>query len=423
MLSSSHTHVGRRAKRISNSDGNNTESGETKPLTESEMNKLGAKIVKAELMGNTKLADELKIQLKNARDIAKNVQICSTEEIQNVILTQTDSKGITRPLESRVQTIKSSQNNKRKNVETHVSGKKVRHYFDDDKYSLENLFHKEKGRSTNEDDAVFVKIASKNGDMDEIFEEQITHIKSDAEQNEKDRSHAIKEHKRLSKSLDNCYWCIDSKYMLKHMIITMDSDICLSLPHYTSLTSGHCIITPVHHIACQLQLDENIWEKLKMFKEALYKMFMDQKLYPVFYEIYKSRHKFSHMQLECVPLKKRIGELAPIYFKKALLECETEWSMNKKVINLENKDVRKAIPNGLSYFMVEFERNKGYAHVIEDEHMFPTNFAQEIIGGMLDLNRDIWRKPKKEHFDQQREKVLKFSEIWKKYESDIKNHN
>lgn len=42
---------------------------------------------------------------------------------------------------------------------------------------------------------------------------------------------------------------------------------------------------------------------------------MDQKLYPVFYEIYKSRHKFSHMQLECVPLKKRIGELAPIYFK------------------------------------------------------------------------------------------------------------
>lgn len=52
MLSSSHTHVGRRARQISNSDGN-TESGETKPLTEAEMNKLGAKIVKAEIMGNT----------------------------------------------------------------------------------------------------------------------------------------------------------------------------------------------------------------------------------------------------------------------------------------------------------------------------------------------------------------------------------
>lgn len=38
---------------------------------------------------------------------------------------------------------------------------------------------------------------------------------------------------------------------------------------------------------------------------------------------------------------------------------------------------------------------------------------------MLDLNRDMWRKPRKENFDQQREKVLKFSKIWKKYEFEI----
>ncbi|KOX69713.1 CWF19-like protein 2 [Melipona quadrifasciata] len=418
MLSSSHTRVGRRARHVSTDDANNAKLGEIKCLTETEMNKLGAKIVKAEIMGDTKLANELKIQLKNARETAKNVQTSNTGEAQDVILTQTDSKGVARPLEPRVQITKSSQN-KRRSAETFVSGKKVRHYLDDDKYSLENLFHKEKGRSTNEDDAAFVKAASKNGDMDEMFEQQITNAKLNTKQNERDRSHAIKEHKRLSKCLDDCHWCIDSRNMLKHMIVAMDSDICLSLPYYTSLTSGHCIITPTHHIACQLQLDENIWAKLKMFKEALYKMFTDQNLYPVFYEIYKRRHKFSHMQLECVPLKKKVGELTPIYFKKAILECETEWSLNKKVINLEHKDMRKAIPNGLSYFMVEFERNKGYAHVIEDEHMFPTNFAQEIIGGMLDLNRDVWRKPRKENFDQQREKVLKFSEIWKKYECEI----
>lgn len=53
--------------------------------------------------------------------------------------------------------------------------------------------------------------------------------------------------------------------------------------------------------------------------------------------------------------------------------------MNKKIIDLEHKDVRQAIPNGLSYFAVEFERNKGYAHVIEDEHMFPKNFAEVTL--------------------------------------------
>ena len=407
----------------SNSNKDGIKSTEIKPITEAEMNKLGAKIVKAEIMGNTELAAELKNQLKRARELtAKAIQLRETDKVQDVILTHTDNKGITRPLQSGSQSTDSSRQTRQKNLQTHVSGKRVRHYVDDDKYTLQQLFEREKGRSVNEDDATFVKIASKNMDMDDIFEEQITRTTLDRKQDDKNRSLAIKEHKQLSRNLDSCRWCIDSEYMLKHMIVSMDSEICLSLPHYTSLTDGHCILTPIQHVACQLQLDENIWERLKIYKRVLYKMFMDQNQYPVFYEIYKSRHKFPHMQLECIPLPKEIGESAPMYFKKALLECETEWSMNKKIVDLEHKDVRQAIPNGLSYFAVEFERNKGYAHVIEDEHMFPKNFAEEIIGGMLDLDHDVWRKPKKENFDRQREKVLKFSKIWEKYDSGITDH-
>lgn len=390
---------------------------ETNTVPELDLNKLGAKIVKAEIMGDTKLVAELKLQLKQARELATNaVRLNESEKDQIVTLTRTDSKGVTRPLEHRNQSTDSSRSTKRKTAQTHTAGKRTLHYFDDDKYSLQELFQREKGRSANEDDAAFIKVASKSMNMDEIFEEQITRVQDSSKRDEQDRSLAIKEHKRLSKSLDTCHWCIDSKYMLKHMIVAMDSEICLSLPAYTSLTEGHCIITPVHHIACQLQLDENIWEKLKAYKQALYNMFAEQNKYPVFYEIYKNRHKFVHMQLECVPLPKEIGELIPMYFKKALLECETEWSMNKKIIDLEHKDIKQAVPNGLSYFMVEFEISKGYAHVIEDEHLFPKNFAEEIIGGMLDLDHDIWRKPRKETFDQQREKVLKFSETWKSYD-------
>lgn len=36
------------------------------------------------------------------------------------------------------------------------------------------------------------------------------------------------------------------------------------------------------------------------------------------------------------------------------------------------------------------------AHVIEDAETFPSNFAQEIIGGMMNLNVNKWRKPRKE---------------------------
>ena len=113
-------------------------------------------------------------------------------------------------------------------------------------------------------------------DMDDIFEEQITRTTLDRKQDDKNRSLAIKEHKQLSKNLDSCRWCIDSEYMLKHMIVSMDSEICLSLPHYTSLTDGHCILTPMQHVACQLQLDENIWERLKVYQTLLISYMQNQ---------------------------------------------------------------------------------------------------------------------------------------------------
>jgi len=59
-----------------------------------------------------------------------------------------------------------------------------------------------------------------------------------------------------------------------------------------------------------------------------------------------------------------------------LLECEIEWSINKKIVDLISKDIRHAVPNGLSYFVVEFASHPGYAHVIENEEMFPQNFAK-----------------------------------------------
>lgn len=62
--------------------------------------------------------------------------------------------------------------------------------------------------------------------------------------------------------------------------------------------------------------------------------------------------------------------------QKAILECETEWSSNKKLVDLSGKGVRQAVPKGLPYFFVDFGLQPGYAHVIEDEKIFPQNFAQ-----------------------------------------------
>ncbi|XP_043290104.1 CWF19-like protein 2 [Venturia canescens] len=390
-------------------------------ITEAEMNKLGAKIVKAEIMGDMELAAELKAKLELARTARKNKPAVSSgtkpAEEENVILTKINAKGMARPLEPRsLYEEPTGGRRKAKKVDTHESGKRVRYFADDDKFTLQEMFQREKGETSAENDATFVKMASKSMDMDELFEQRITRQDSDAKQDERDRTRAIKAHKKLEKSLDNCRWCFDSKNMLKHLIVAMGSKTYVSLPSHVSMTVGHCILAPIHHVSCQTQLDEDVWEELQNFKKALTKMFMKRNEFPVFFEMSVGQHRFPHMQLECIPLPDEVGSMAPIYFKKALLECETEWSTNKKVIDLSNKDVRQAIPKGLPYFSVNFGNHGGFAHVIEDEKLFPKNFAQEIIGGILDLDHSLWRKPRRENFDQQRKKVLEFATSWKPYD-------
>uniref|UniRef100_A0A8V5GQF4 Uncharacterized protein n=1 Tax=Melopsittacus undulatus TaxID=13146 RepID=A0A8V5GQF4_MELUD len=115
-------------------------------------------------------------------------------------------------------------------------------------------------------------------------------------------------------------------------------------------------------------------------------MFEAKDLDCVFLETNLSLKKRYHMVYECIPLPKEVGDMAPIYFKKAIMESDEEWSMNKKLIDLSSKDIRKSVPKGLPYFSVDFGLQGGFAHVIEDQHSFPHYF-----GKVLSCRRSIYQ--------------------------------
>lgn len=94
----------------------------------------------------------------------------------------------------------------------------------------------------------------------------------------------------------------------------------------------------------------------------------------IFFETVRYLHKLPHMTIHCVSSKH--FELAPFYFKKAIQESEREWSTNKQLVTLKEKDLRRSIPKGLPYFWVNFGTEQGFAHVIEEQDRFPNNFAQ-----------------------------------------------
>lgn len=53
-------------------------------------------------------------------------------------------------------------------------------------------------------------------------------------------------------------------------------------------------------------------------------------------------------------------------------------------------------------------------YIINTENFFL--YYQEIIGGMMDLEHNAWRKRQREPIEEQLQKTTKFLEMWKEYD-------
>lgn len=58
--------------------------------------------------------------------------------------------------------------------------------------------------------------------------------------------------------------------------------------------------------------------RAQLFRRALVRMFQSQDLDCVFMELHINPRQRRHMVLECVPLPRELGDMAPIYFKVRL---------------------------------------------------------------------------------------------------------
>uniref|UniRef100_A0A8C8AV89 CWF19-like protein 2 n=1 Tax=Otus sunia TaxID=257818 RepID=A0A8C8AV89_9STRI len=403
-------------------------------LSEEEMNRLGARIVKAELMGDMELASKLQAELENARKLRETQgqipaksgrEASSRQEDEQVVLVRTDQSGRAWPVTAPAEPLEpKGGRRKRQMVPTHVDKERVRYFQDDDSMNLKDLVKNEKMRTAEDQNSLFMRMASKLMEktdreyytLDDMFVSKAAKRARSGEEEEIQRRKAIREHQQLAARMEKCPYCFDSSELSKHLIIAIGTKVYLSLPSTQSLTEGHCLIAPLQHHTAATLLDEDIWEEIQMFRNVLVKMFEAKDLDCVFLETNMGMKKRYHMVYECIPLPKEVGDMAPIYFKKAIMESDEEWSMNKKLIDLSSKDVRKSVPKGLPYFSVDFGLQGGFAHVIEDQYEFPRYFGKEIIGGMLDLEPRLWRKGIRQNFEEQRKKVLQFAQWWKPYD-------
>ncbi|NXV61525.1 C19L2 protein, partial [Molothrus ater] len=210
--------------------------------------------------------------------------------------------------------------------------------------------------------------------LDDMFVSKAAKRARSGEEEEVQRRKAIREHQQLAACMEKCPYCFDSSELSKHLIIaigTKRNDVRVFKIRNESASMEGFIVLHLTFLALSIDSTTS-W----MFRNALVKMFEAKDLDCVFLETNISMKKRYHMVYECIPLPKEVGDMAPIYFKKAIMESDEEWSMNKKLIDLSSKDIRKSVPKGLPYFSVDFGLQGGFAHVIEDQHNFPHYFGK-----------------------------------------------
>ena len=94
------------------------------------------------------------------------------------------------------------------------------------------------------------------------------------------------------------------------------------------------------------------------------------------------RHKAA-LSVECVFLDARDAQVAPGYFKKAILEAEGEWSQHRKLYDTRGS-IRGTVPPGFAYLQVGFGPQAGYAKVVEDEESWQGDFGRGVLEGLLE---------------------------------------
>ncbi|GAA5902277.1 uncharacterized protein JCM6883_001353 [Sporobolomyces salmoneus] len=432
-----------------------SDSSSTKPiLSQSELNKLQAKVLKAKLMDDesaTQLEKEYEMEVKRSQEAGpivanhegmaggstgatgggNQVQVLPTLDGRGRMYDTGIGTGVADQWEKE-RLEKGKRGKKEKTFQSHdpKTGDVIRTSADDDQLSLSDLVRQERfaGGSSSQRDMdydVANRIATDakfNTDLDYQDEnaERLARRKMKSESMK--RQFAINDYARTKKALDSCTLCPpDDGSVPPAPTVALGTRAYLSLMETEELVPGHCRIVPLSHCLSCLEVDEEEgWEEIKNFMKTLMQMFAQEDKGVVFFETITS-HKFQkHSYIEAIPVPFDLFDQLPIYFQEAISTSESEWSQHKKLITFSsNRPFRRALVPNLPYFMVQFDYKgeNGYGHIIEgiddapDRDLdgeeqrgevgekgggeFARYFAQEIIGNLLDLAPRLWRKPKR----------------------------
>lgn len=314
--------------------------------SEADMNKISAKILRAELMGNKAQVASLQDQLaamKQRLAAAPSVMPSDTpsatplqQETQVLIATNRDGSAMPvrgQHIREDRQDSRSRQLRKKFKADTHDSGERQRYFADDDKFSLHDLVEQERRGGAGGPEDIYGRLASgvmaRTDDddytMDDLITDRAGRSQPQGRQEDRARQHAVRGHQHREATLGSCWFCLDNPKLEKHLIVSLGVKVYLAIPAKGRLAEGHALLVPVRHSTSTVALDEDVWDEMRMFQQCLVQMWQAQDMDVVFLETVMNLNRQHHTVIHAIPLDRDSGALAPMYFKvSSELLCRSE---------------------------------------------------------------------------------------------------
>lgn len=445
----------------------------TPALSVAALNKLSAKVMRAEMMGSANAVD---LRAEYEREKAKSEsggdlgfskvathragedgRTSATTQVQ--VLPTLDGRGRLYDVGSskdngQEATMSKSAKRKMNNFETRdgKTGKIVRYNADDDEKTLEDLVREERfsAGSANQKD-MDAQMADRIM-SDKTFKNEVDYMDDNVEKlgrkkmksDAMKRMFAIQDFAKTKKALDTCEFCWQDDRQPRATVISSGTRAFLTMPEREPLVARHCCIVPMQHHLSMLEADDDTWEEVKNFMKCIIQMEDKNGNGVIFFETVKSLRHQKHSFIEAVPIEKGLFSQMPGYFRQSIIEQSNDWSQNKGLIQFSrDRPFRNSMVPDLPYFMVQWDHRgeKGYGHVIEEtggkgkgredyggdddlsqgglsgeKGEFPQWFAGEIIGTLLDYEPKRWRNPRRLHGDEKQSLLKSFRSQWNSYD-------
>ncbi|ETS64741.1 hypothetical protein PaG_00696 [Moesziomyces aphidis] len=412
-------------------------------LSADELNKLQAKIVRAELMGDGDL-DALRAEYERETARASTAPSPAVP-IKAGVLTQDGERELqvlpTLDARGRMYDVGSLNHSpqgagakaKRRlrgrdefEARDSKTGQIVRYGAEDDQVSLGDLVRAEKlGAGSRWDKEADAEMAANimadagfSADLEAQDDEAHRYAKKKMRADAVKRQFAIGDYARTQKALDRCRFCWQDEGAKPPRAVVVSSGYraYLAVPEVEAITEraeDHVLIVPMQHHLSLLEADDDTWDELRNFQKCLIQLAASRGQRVVFFETLLSIKHQRHAVMEAVLLPSAAMDLLPGVFKQSLRQMGGEFSTNAKVIEFTPaRSFRNALVPNLPYFAVAWDHRwaTGYGHVIEnlnptatqadaydvDEMAagsnnaeFSDNFARDVIRATLeDLDAD-----------------------------------